>query len=61
VIVELRWFVPAYHAIVTIEVSAASLAEAGQKAARVIRELAVPSERTVPLYPQEPTVRRARP
>lgn len=56
-IVLLRWVCPELRAIVTLEVSALDLVDAGQRAARVLRQLAVPSERTVPFFPDEPRVR----
>ena len=60
-IVTLRWMIPSYNAIVSIEIRADTLPEAGLKAARALRELARPEERTVPIYPQEPTVQKDRP
>jgi hypothetical protein len=57
VIYVLRWMVPELRAIVTIEVNAASYQDAGERAAVVIRQLAHPSERTVPFYPEMPRMR----
>ena len=56
-IVELKWHVPALRAIISIEVAAQDYADAGQKAAVVIRQLAHPSERTCQFYPATPVAK----
>ena len=56
-IVALKWHVQAMRAIVTIEVQATDYADAGQKAAVVIRQLAHPGERTCQFYPAMPEQR----
>jgi hypothetical protein len=61
VIVKLAWAIPELHCILTIEVNARDLQDAGQKAAVALREVAVPRERTRRVYPMEPTVRTGAP
>ncbi|HEY6240163.1 MAG TPA: hypothetical protein VIW78_04935 [Burkholderiales bacterium] len=60
-IVKLAWAIPQLRCIVTIEVNAADLQDAGEKAAAAIRDVAVPRERVYRVYPMEPTIAREAP